>query len=102
MHSSFAAKYCEHRSGCTRNEACGSYQADAAKEGLFAADAGGRRNPHRHFINPMIFAMAGDDGEFDAIANALKNDPAAPSATKRAEASMFPKSERKPEGPEAA
>ena len=44
---------------------------------LIALGSGGRADPHRYFIHPMIIGMMGKTPEADALFKALKADPGA-------------------------
>jgi hypothetical protein len=41
-------------------------------QALIALGGGGRADPHRYFLNPMMVAMGGNQSQFDAVIAALK------------------------------
>ena len=49
-------------------------------EALIALGSGGRSDPHRYFLNPLIAILAGNEQNFEAWAKALEADAAGPPA----------------------
>lgn len=60
--------------------------------GLIAIGDGGRADPYRYFIHPLIIGMMGRTPEADALQQALEADPGAEKAAAKAMAEMFPRS----------
>lgn len=56
---------------------------------VIAIGDGGRADPHRYFIHPLIIGMMGKTPEADALLQALEADPGAGVAANKAMAKMF-------------
>lgn len=57
--------------------------------GLIAIGDGGRADPYRYFIHPLIISMMGLTPEADALGQALEADPGAKRAMAKSMAEMF-------------
>jgi hypothetical protein len=59
---------------------------------LIAIGDGGRADPCRYFIHPLVIGMMGKTPEADALQQALEADPGAKRAAAKVMAEMFPQS----------
>jgi hypothetical protein len=57
--------------------------------GLMAIGDGGRADPYRYFIHPLVIGMMGKTSKADALRHALKADPGAGRAAAKGMAKMF-------------
>jgi hypothetical protein len=56
---------------------------------LLALGHGGRGDPHRYFLNPMMVAIAGDEQSFDNVSAAIEADPDGNRAANAAAGRLF-------------
>jgi hypothetical protein len=56
---------------------------------LIVIGEGGRADPYRYFIHPLIIGMMGQDAKADALQQALEADPGAKRAAAKCMAEMF-------------
>jgi hypothetical protein len=61
--------------------------------GMIAIGDGGRAEPFRYFIHPILIGMMGDTPEASALRAALEADPGANKAAAKAMVEMFPQAE---------
>jgi hypothetical protein len=61
--------------------------------GLVTIGDGGRADPYRYFINPLVIGMMGKTPEAAALQQALEADPGAERAAAKLMAEMFPQSQ---------
>lgn len=66
--------------------------------GLIAIGDGGRADPYRYFIHPLIIGMMGHTPEADALQRALIADPGTEKAAAKWMAEMFPDGKRADNG----
>jgi hypothetical protein len=67
----------------------------AENGGLIVIGDGGRADPYRYFIHPLIIGMMSDTPEADALRQALEADPGAEKAVAKWMAEMFPQSNQR-------